>query len=552
MATKVYTVKAPDGSIIKVRGPEGAAPEEVIAQAKRLTSSAQPTPQNAPVAAAEGGAGATPPPPTPEAPAQNPNAAPDPTEAWKGNWAAEEMPGWKQFLAGYGGVAPGLAIGAKQLLGIGDEEQNRQDAIENKRAADKLSETGAGFAGNLAGNIAAAAPVAGGIALTAPASLPALTAAGAGEGALMGALAPTEKEGERLQNVLWGGGLGGAMPVGGAAVRKLVGEVDPVLKRAADVLKRYDIKTSQIKQAPGALSKTSEGLISAVPFINEAVDAGNMAKRGKAGDALFNMLDMGAPESSEQLGRQADRLGQQIGDLTKGKRVDISGLTNDLNAAYSKYMNLTPSQRNPAILRRFNDLSDLEQQIGNLPGGTLRGEAYQTIRSDLGEELATAKGQHRRALKAMQKALDNKFADSVDIDTLAQLNAKKAQFRVANALRGVDFKDGQLDLSQARKAVERTARRGDVMPEARELLNAVEDVIPKARARNASTRSVVGGTALATLLADKILPAALMGAPVYGALRTGLPQKAVANKHVRLATSRLLRGYTQSALSDED
>mgnify|MGYP003677492140 FL=1 len=41
METKIYNVKSPDGTIIKVKGPVGASQEEVIKQAQALSGNTQ-------------------------------------------------------------------------------------------------------------------------------------------------------------------------------------------------------------------------------------------------------------------------------------------------------------------------------------------------------------------------------------------------------------------------------------------------------------------------------------------------------------------------------
>ena len=41
METKIYNVKSPDGTIIKVKGPVGASQEEVIKQAQALSGNKQ-------------------------------------------------------------------------------------------------------------------------------------------------------------------------------------------------------------------------------------------------------------------------------------------------------------------------------------------------------------------------------------------------------------------------------------------------------------------------------------------------------------------------------
>lgn len=84
---------------------------------------------------------------------------------------AKDMPAWQQFAAAYGGAAPSLWNGVRQLfdsnkptmsgLVTGDKRSALQQEIdEQKKLMAPLNATGAGMAGNIAGNAALLAPAA--------------------------------------------------------------------------------------------------------------------------------------------------------------------------------------------------------------------------------------------------------------------------------------------------------------------------------------------------------------------------------------------------------
>jgi len=496
------------------------------------------------------------------APVERP--APAPVDPQAGQKAAlAEMGMGEKFLAGMGGSAQGLSLGAQQLFANAFQGEDRQkqlmdEVAEHKRMMAPLEDTGAGMAGSVGGNILAAIPVgmlagaaapavAGYAGLTGGAAeLAALTGAGLTEGGIMGALAPTSKEGERTKNIAWGAGLGGAIPVAGKGVRKLVGETDPVVAKAAETLKKYGISTPKGDIAPGALSKTSDYVLENAPVINNVLKARAGGKEEKVRSALFQMLGKEVPTSGEGMEAIVKELGADIGAATAGKTASIAGAVPAIDDVVSSYSQLLPAQRNANVTKIADQLRDLSQ----FPGAKLKGEAYQAIRADLGHEAATAAPAHQKALFGLQKALDDEFGKVLSAEEAASLTTKKGQYRLAKALQNVPFKEGEFDLGRARSSVERVARKGKVMPEARELLQAADVAIPKIKT------GLKPGTLAEGALAAYSLPALakVLGAGVAtkGVLNTGIPQYLAASPLVREKTAQGLRGYIQSELSDED
>lgn len=125
-----------------------------------------------------------------------------------------DMLGIQKFNAGMGKAFTDIGHGAQQLVGMGPSAEE----VRDRRALDKpLMNTGAGMAGNVAGNIAMLAPLA-----VAPGA--ATIGGAAALGALSGGLQPTEGTQERLGNMALGGALGGGTQAAAGPGARALGE----------------------------------------------------------------------------------------------------------------------------------------------------------------------------------------------------------------------------------------------------------------------------------------------------------------------------------------
>jgi hypothetical protein len=462
------------------------------------------------------------------------------------NWnPASEMSGTERFVTGFDKGITNLGQGAAQMIaGLkGDpklDQQWRDKIAEERKLTQPLMDTGAGFAGNLTGGMVATAPIGGGVKA---ASLPLTVARGVAEGTATGALAPEAEQGERLSNIGLSAGVAGGLPLVGGALRKTVGEMDPALVRAREVLSQYGIKMPEGATAPGALSKSIDSVSRHIPFLNAYLKQGYDEKRDVATDALFKMLGSEKPTNNQALLDVINSAGERVGDVTRGKTVDLGGIEGDISNVLSQYGNLLPSQRSSEIGNIANDLLDIAHS-----GQPFSGSAYQTVRSDLGAEAARATPAKAGALKGLKESLDRKFKDTLGPDEIEQLADAEAKYRLANSLRNLDIKDGRIDLSKARTAVEKKARKGPVMAEARDLLSAVEDIVPKGSSGLSPQGAIGTGLAMTSPLA--VGKALVMGVPLRALLSTGKLQKAAGNETIQELTARLLRGLTQSSMNN--
>lgn len=208
--------------------------------------------------------------------------------------------GVSRFAAGAGKAMTDIARGAGQMVGLVSE-----DDIEEARQRDKpLMNTGAGVAGNVAGNLAVALPTA---------FIPGANTVtgGAAIGATMGALQPVGRDESRLTNTVTGGVAGGVIP---AAVQGF--------KAAKAAI--YDPLANQNRIIGGAL-KRSVGE-------SEAQQVASALRSGNGAATPGVKLSAGTQSGNEGLAALEDSIGNQIpnSELARNLRSNNTILANRL------------------------------------------------------------------------------------------------------------------------------------------------------------------------------------------------------------------------------
>lgn len=234
----------------------------------------------------------------------------------------EGMGGFDKFAAGMGKAVSDTGLGIRQLasyVGIGDADELNQEAAERRQRDKALMDTGAGFAGNLAGNVgltlapggavalagkALKAPgaVAAGKALLAPQTIRGGAAAGAGYGALQ----PTENVAERVGNITLGGVTGGAVPALFTAGRTAKATVEPMYEQGQRQILGRLLRSAAGENADDAMRAmqgASELVPGSVPTAGQVANSGGIA-------ALERAASQANPEAyaARQLEQNAARI----------------------------------------------------------------------------------------------------------------------------------------------------------------------------------------------------------------------------------------------------
>jgi hypothetical protein len=321
-----YRITSPDGKTFEITAPEGATQEQVLSYAQSQWK------------------------------APKTEKAPDPTEG---------MSGFDKFAAGAGKAVYDIGRGAGQMLGLVSD----QDVAEARRRDEALMNTGAGMAGNIAGNVITALPTA---------AIPGVNTVlgGAAIGAGMGALQPTIADESRLQNMALGGVAGGVLPaiVGGVKTAKaalydpLAGQeriIGGALKRSAGdkaaeiakALRSQGAATPGVRLSAGQVG-TSEGLSALEDAITSALPSGELARMGQTNrtalaDALRGIA--GSPESLNAAKTARGDTAGKLYELARAQGVDMASLAPEAQANIAAFQQRVPED----ILNRAKELAKI-------------------------------------------------------------------------------------------------------------------------------------------------------------------------------------------------
>lgn len=345
----------------------------------------------------------------------------------------EGMPGWQRALVGIGAEMTDWGQGLKEavarpLNAAGIVSNETMAGIDADRAAkreiDKRLDSDIGA--NVGRFTAAAATGMG---------VPTATVRGAfALGSVLGALAPTDNEQQRLASMLLSGTMGAAgQAVGNKIAAWLSGKAKAPALSSDEVAVIQQAQQRGYDLTPAQMTKSRTLDAIETQLASQPGSAGDMAARRGAQRERFNADLFGtmgeAPRGSVAPGTVDDIKAAFAGKYAKATAgVDLTQdakLVDDLVGVQTRYeRNLSPDQR--AIVRQY---------IDDIPAA-FDGQAYQTWRSRIGARAAgTADSELKAALKGIQKALDDAFDRQAPAGAKAAMARTRGEYRNFKTLR---------------------------------------------------------------------------------------------------------------------
>lgn len=402
-----YKITAPDGTSYKVTVPEGATEQDALNHFQSQFNAA-------------------------------PKAPRDPYKE-----TAQKQSVVDNLLAGAGGGAYGLWLGAKQLLGKADQ----QEIEDHRKAMEGLRSTTAGTIGDISGQVAAGAI---------PALLAGPAAAGyagsVGIGSALGALQPTLENESRGQNIALGAAGGAAGKYvgdklvgllrgrGGSVADQMALQSDETLKGlgqpSQEVLKKG--QAMGFKATPGQASGSKtlqkfEAAMESNPFTAGAFDDIKTHNAGVLNRVTAGAIGENADYVNSTILEQAkDRIGsvyKMVADKT-ARQIPADEFANRIKQIDSSLEGLLPSNMsfidNP-LVKNFIDVAQKGQATG---------EQLQQIASKLGKAAAknmmAPQGGDRdlgMALFQVKDLADDYLRSGLSGETAKLFDAARTQYR---------------------------------------------------------------------------------------------------------------------------
>ncbi|CAB4146636.1 hypothetical protein UFOVP1008_30 [uncultured Caudovirales phage] len=400
----------------------------------------------------------------------------------------------------------GAQIGAATGLGTSEADLTQGDVL-GALADTATGATVGGAAGGVLGGVLApgAKRAVQGIAdararLNAPPVRPPVGAGGAGGGS---------------------GGAGGPVPPPAGLLAGLQSNISPAsaeYQAAVAALERSGIPLTRGQQSGSNFLKMAETTLA------DTIGGGPLQRQSEAQRVALQraMLGMaGHPDPAGTSGmitpsvlkETRAEISRQYGDAFANARIDVNepAFVTAIDAAEARNAALLPFEQRAQI----GDIAEQFRELG-FNQGSLTGEEYQRLRSELGRRAtASANQTHSSMYIDLKKALDDAFRIQTGIDT-RPINARHAAVKtmeeVQNRLSGPAAAEGMLNpLVVARQAV----KKGTTSDEFEDLMRSAATVLPDRTANSgtAQRQTVMGLRNLGGQLAVGGGAAALGGVP---------------------------------------
>lgn len=345
----------------------------------------------------------------------------------------EGMSGWERARAGFGksavdfgrglvqsgvdGLSAGVGATRSALSGMGlpfydpagiaprvqSAQDHMQRVVDQARNRDvPLMNTGAGIAGNIAGQIALASAVPGGAG-------PKLIGAGLQNAAFAG-MQPVASEESREGNMLRGGGLGvagkGLAIVAGRLGKGLSDKIDPAKLALIERARELGIPVNASQVMDSRFMKMIASVVNQMPF-SGAGKAAQAQRRGfnrAVADTIGEKADLLSPEVMRQA---RDRIGSQFDALAERSPVKIDDrFLNELATIADEAKRLSPDDSGRAVAGVIDDL------LSKAKDSVIPGEVYKTFSTKL-RELGASKDRFGGYVSKVRDSLETALGRSL-------------------------------------------------------------------------------------------------------------------------------------------
>ena len=324
------------------------------------------------------------------------------SSAYQAKYGATSDTAGNNFMAGAGKAVVDMGRGVQQVgAGIGnklglvsdDTVAGIQNNIDNAAERDRpLMESGAGLAGNIAGNLATIAVPGSVAARGAQAAKLGRTAnafrglvnpnsykAAVAGGAAYGALSPVETGGSRMTNTAIGAGSG---LVGQGAVRGLGRVAEPIKNvggAAVDKLKAAGIPLDLAQKTGSTLLQRLKTGLNANPLTAGGQREVGQAQQRAFTKAALKTIGADSAEASQPVMSAAKRdIGKIYDDIAARNPVDFD---NELQTGIAKLVNEANKELNDSQMRVLGN--NIDSILDKAAAGKIDGKAFQNIKKTL-------------------------------------------------------------------------------------------------------------------------------------------------------------------------